>query len=444
MNKYIVTSIQKGALVHKNFLDNLLAFSEKHNVEKIYCFVMSGRNIYEDTIDPRISSIPEVEFIYKSKRLNENLILTDSKIKAQSVGPFRGLKNKLSREYTHIVPSPKVRLQSLVAYTKHPRLLISTGALTQPHYHDHTYERPKQNGVKARMQHQQGFTYVEVTDNKRFKIKTVEAQKNGNFHFEREHWKDQKCLDKNIASYILGDLHNMHTFSPALEESLERIGYLKPKEVQLHDSFDGLSINHWERNKLTKMVKLYKQDQQALMGEVEALHKTLTRFGKMYSQVKWNIVYSNHDDRLQQYIDSKHWVDEYQNTEFSARLFIKMINGEDIALKGAVELIGKLPKNINFFELDEEYRIRGVLVSAHGHKGVSGSRGSPKSFSSNNLRACTGHTHTPELNENGAVAGTLEAPQDYTKGSPNSWLYANVIIYNDGSMAHDILEANFI
>jgi len=344
MNKYIVTSIQKGALVHKDFLENMQGFAKHHDVEKIYCFVMSGRNIYEDTIDPRISSIPEVELIYKNKRLNENLMLTDSKIKAQSVDPFRGLKNKLPREYTHIVPSPKVRLVSLVAYTKHPRLLISTGALTQPHYHDHTYDRPKQNGVKARLQHQQGFTYVEVENDKRFKAKTIDAGKNGNFYFNREYWSGGKKKDVNVAGYVVGDLHNMHTYNPALDETLERIGYLKPKEVMLHDSFDGLSINHWERNKLTKMVKLYKLNQQALQDEVEALHKSLKRFGKMYSQTKWNIVYSNHDDRLQQYIDSKHWVDEYQNTEFSARLFIRIINGEDIALRGAVDLIGKLPK----------------------------------------------------------------------------------------------------
>jgi hypothetical protein len=87
---------------------------------------------------------------------------------------------------------------------------------------------------------------------------------------------------------------------------------------------------------------------------------------------------------------------------------------------------------VRFLNEDEEYRVKGVGLDYHGHRGINGARGTSMSFSNNNLALITGHEHTPKIHPNGMVVGTLtKLKLGYTKGA-SSWLNANGLLYSSG------------
>ena len=81
---------------------------------------------------------------------------------------------------------------------------------------------------------------------------------------------------------------------------------------------------------------------------------------------------------------------------------------------------------------NEEYRVKGIGLDYHGHRGMNGARGTSMSFSNNNLAMITAHEHSPKLHPNGMVVGTLTYLKlPYTKGA-SSWMHANGILYSSG------------
>ena len=127
--KYIITTVQKGAKVNKNLIENIKAFQKVHGVtdEGLLTFVMNGKYKDDEIIDPRVF---EAGFsIADNKNLNSNLRLRDMKVQAQKVRPFNGLNSKLPRECSHILPATKIRYTTLSNLSHHPRALMSTGGI---------------------------------------------------------------------------------------------------------------------------------------------------------------------------------------------------------------------------------------------------------------------------------------------------------------------------
>lgn len=425
--KYLITSLQLGSVVNKNFLRNIKRFCKVHEVDEVYVFEMNGRHKNDDTIDPAIWELPNVSFVSNSKKLNDNLNLFDSKILPQAVEPFRGLPKKIE-VYTNVVPSAKVRYQSVASSRPIPRALIATGAVTKPFYREHTM-----TGRVALEQHQYGFTYLDVKDNKIFTPWLIRANKEGNFYFLNERYYNGRRYKHNIEAYVLGDIHASVVDEWVLEKSLSDIATMKPKRVVLHDLFDGTVINHWERGKLLDEIHLC-QKWGTLEDEVRITHEVLCRIANAIPKVEVCVVYSNHDERLESYINSKEFVNDPQNFLFTSSLIPQLINEDAVVLEESMKLVGKLPKNVRFFRRDEEFRMRGVLLSHHGHRGVNGARGSPKSFENTNAKAITGHTHSPQMNSNSMVVGTCTPLRlSYSREGQSSWLNANGILYKDGS-----------
>ena len=425
--KYIVTSVQRGAIVEKNFLQNINLFCVEEKVDKILVFVMNGRYKDDDNIDPILYDMPNVEFVTRSKKLNKNLNLFDSKILPQAVEPFRGLPKKIEA-YTNIVPSAKVRYQSVASASQVPRALIATGAMTQPSYKENTM-----TGRVALEQHQLGFTYVVVESTKTFTPYLVRANKQGNFYFLNKKYYNGKVTNDTIEAYVLGDIHGGEVDEWVLKQSFKDIELLKPKRVILHDLFDGESINHWTRGKLLDEIRLSKSGNE-LEKEVKVTYRLLKRIANTFSKIEICVVYSNHDVRLESYINSKEFVNDPQNFLFISKLIPSLFKVKAVVLQEALKLIGKIPSNVRFFKRDEEFRVRGILLSHHGHKGVNGSRGVPKSYENTNARSITGHTHSPLINSNSMVVGTCTPLKlNYNSEGQSSWLNANGILYKDGS-----------
>lgn len=423
--KYLITSIQKGAPVNAGLLKNMLRFAEEKGIENLYTFVMNGRYKDEEHIDKRVF---EAGFaIIENQRLNSNLRCQDMKILAQQIQPFTGLNQKLSRDYSYILPSPKVRYMSVANTSTHPRALMTTGSLTHGNYKEHTAQ-----GRKAKHQHQYGFVYVEVKNNKIFDAYQVEATKKGDFHYKDERYVAGRKVYSQPEALVLGDWHTGDTCKKTRKKTIEMLKELKPKKVVFHDLFNGHSINPHERGHLVSSLKSYQQKRDSLDRELREVYREISYFANQFPKIQFVVSESNHDIFLHRYIDSKEFMNHPQNFLMVIDMIPKILEDKKPTLEIGLSLIGKIPSNFTFLREDQEYRVRGIELGYHGHRGVNGSRGTSRSFDNLNLKMISGHEHSPKLYQNGMVVGTsTKLKLDYTKGA-GSWINAHGILYSDG------------
>ncbi len=423
--KYIITSIQYNGLVNRNLLTNMLNFAKEQGVEKILTFVQRGQYIEEDIIHPLIAK-SNIETIYGEVKLNANLKLYDTRILPQQINPFTGMNKKLSRDYSYILPSPKIRYESIASNSKYPRALMSTGSITKPNYKEHTA-----HGLKAVEQHQYGFVYVEILNNQIFKAFQIESTVAGDFQHLTRKFHSGKVFNAQPEALVLGDWHNGDTDPWVRRESIKMISELKPKRVVFHDMFNGHSINHHEKGLLLSELRNLRDKRVCLEDEIKAVYNEIWYFCDKFKDTDFLIVRSNHDDFMEKYIQHKKWIDDPQNFLFTCRVVARILNEKKIPLQEALLLIGSLPKNVKFTQQDESLRVAGIELACHGHQGANGSKGSPNQFNSLNLKMITGHTHSPKLMENGMVVGTSTYLKlNYTHGA-SSWLNAHGILYSN-------------
>lgn len=431
--KQIITTIQRGARVNRSLLKNMLAFAEQHGVEKISAFVMDGRHKDDIEIDDIIFD-SNIELIVPSKTgtaLNSNLKIYDTMIKASQINPLTGFNKKLSRDHSYILPSPKIRYLSIPNTSKLPRFLCTTGSLTNGNYKLHTAQ-----GRKANLEHQFGFVFIEIKNNKRFEIHQVEAMVNGKFNYLDEYYSAGKKLKQQPEALVLGDIHWGETCPKTWKRTLKMLEDLKPKRVILHDLFDGRSVNPHERdNYATRAIRATK-NQDNLSDELKEIHRLIHSLSKRFPKIQFVVSESNHDLFLKRYVTEHNWLLDGRNSIVASELFKPFVLGhKKPPLQMAIETIGDTPSNFNFLLEDEEYRVSGIELGYHGHRGLNGSRGSSASFDRYNLKMITAHEHTPKMYANGCVVGTsTKLKLDYTKGA-SSWLNAHAILYKSGKYA---------
>lgn len=431
--KTVITTIQRGARVNRVLLKNMLAFAQEHGVDKVQAFVMDGRNKDDIEIDPIVHDFG-IELIVPNKAgtaLNSNLKLYDTMIKASQINPLTGFNKKLSRDHSYILPSPKIRYLSIPNTSKYPRFLSTTGSLTNGNYKLHTAQ-----GRKANLEHQFGFVYVEIKNSKNFEIHQVEALKNGKFNYLTEHYSNGKKLKQQPEALILGDIHWGETCPKTWKRTLKMLEELKPKRVVLHDLFDGRSINPHERdNYATRAIRAYK-DQDNLFDEISSVYNLIKTLSSKYPKIEFVVSESNHDLFLKRYVTEHNWLLDGRNSIIASELFKPFVLGDSKPpLQKALEIIGEIPNNFNFLVEDQEYRVSGIELGYHGHRGLNGARGSSASFDRYNLKMITGHEHTPKMYANGMCVGTsTHLKLDYTKGA-SSWLNAHGILYKSGKYA---------
>lgn len=423
--KYIITNIQYNAGVNTKFLKNLLAFAKVHKVDELLTFLQNGSYHDEEDIDKRVfeAGFSTVDFL----TLNKNLRCRDMKILAQQINPMTGMSTKLSRDFSYIMPSAKIRYLSVANTSANPRAMMTTGNLTKPNYKLHTAQ-----GRKAEAQHQYGFVFVEIKNGKLFTTYQVESAKNGNFYYLNEHYVGGKMKKAQPEAIVLGDIHLGDTNPKALKHSLETIKELKPKRVVLHDIFNGHSINVHEAGKLLDGLRCLRDKRDSLDKELLDVFKFAQSLSSQFPDIEFLVAESNHDIWLERYIDSKRFMDHPQNFLHAIKMIPEILEDKKPTLQIGLELFGELPENFHFGREDEEYRVRGVELLYHGHRGLNGSRGSSASFDRFNLRMISGHEHSPKLYANGMVVGTLTHLRlPYTKGA-GGWIHANGILYTDG------------
>jgi len=468
--KIVFMTSQNQAGIHNGFLQNIELFIKLNHIDKVYIFAVKGRNVadnkpvivndevinegqygpHKDVIALQRTGLggAKVDIIYNTKKngvkINDNLAYFHNQMLPQVVDPFRGLSPKLPRDKSFIINATKVRFEVLGTNNpKSPRIITSTGALTRPRYNLHM-----QTGMKAIEMHTYGFTYVEVFDDKKFHIQPVLANQNGGFAYLDKKYTSGKVSINKTKVLVLGDVHRAVMDKKAMAESRAQIRLLKPKYVVLHDYSDLSSINHHSSKDFISQISRRVKQYDELEVELADDFKYLNRLANDFKDTKFLVVDSNHHDFMDKYISNKQFLEDPQNVLFISSMLYELVhNPKQIpVLQIAFKKKGyKIPKNVKFLNHRQELRVGGKLISFHGHAGMSGSRGSPKTFEKANLKAVTGHTHSPQIYSNGAVVGHLTdlEKQYYAQGGLNKWLQANIQIDELNKFGLLILKNNF-
>lgn len=438
--RFIVTWAQNNTPVHKGFLKNIESYANYIDAD---IHVIAGRYKNPTSVWTEKQETDEYWPNEVLPYLDANRhdihkyvsILSDIKIQPTAANPMIGMQ-ALSGINTCIFGAPKVQMEMIpVLQGNKPKMMVTTGSVTKKNYTD------SRSGKIGDFHHTFGFVVIEIKDDETFFIRQVTANdKTGNFTDLCHEVKNGEVTQiDSISAIILGDLHFGHHDQEVLKSTFDFINKITPKNVVLHDVFDGNSINHHDMSDPFIQYGKEVQGTNDLEKEIDNMLINLVPFEKFNNVV---IVRSNHDDFLDRWLKNEDW--KKQPTLKNSRLYMKF---SDILLGQYADnpnsVGGVIPYLINkvfpkFITLNRgsSFRVKGWELGQHGDIGANGSRGSLLQFRKLNTKIVVGHYHSPGRKDGALAVGTSTKLRIGYNQGPSSWLQSHVIIHNDGRAQH--------
>ncbi len=429
VKRFVITTAIAGAPVHKGLLASMKTF-QKQNPGTMICVIPADYALQE--MNKELVTDPNIKIVFKTLKLNSNICINPIKIDPKQVDPATGL-DSFGQAETVIIGSPKQRrLPVATANGKYARIIQATGAITKANYIPRD-GIPKRRDTLAERHHRMGGVIVEIVDNKLYHFRHFEMAKDGSFNDLFYNYSGEGRRSEGCAAVITGDTHVGETDPEVLAAADELCAIGKPKYRVSHDFFNGASISkHSELNQVERAI-MAKENKISLERELKLTATELQRVRKLGTAKIHVIVESNHNDWVAQYLNCGRFTDE--NRHISVRLQDLAMQGHH-PLKAAMEkLCDVTPGNdIKWLDVNDEFRIAGVELAAHGHIGINGRRnpgtkGIYKAYGA----AIHGHTHQAEIYHGAMSVGTSTfLSLGYNKGS-SSWSHTHAILYKDGT-----------
>lgn len=433
--RFVVTTAVVNCEVHQGFLESINTFCEKKDAMLLVLPAADPASSNSWSLD---SDLGMESIVVGDISLNSNLFLCSIKLTAKQIDPATGLDRIGQRNGTFIYASPKQRLKFMpVSNVKHPHAEMTTGAITLPKYFDFSggVNSPywsERTAYIANYDHVMGAVVVEIEDDKRFHFRQIQADAEGHFVDLGDFYQGNKVTRLDAEALSMGDWHSGETDPTAIKATKELIDVVKPKKLFVHDGFNGLSINHHERDRQIRRAILAKQGLLNLESELKWFAQDLDTMAAWKGIEQVIVVKSNHDIFLDRWLDHGEYVDDPHNYEMGVELARAMVKGSN-PLKYAVEMLGLKSKNkIRWLHMDEDYFIARIQCGAHGHKGPKGTRGSLKGMEKAYGRSVTGHAHGPEILRGAWQNGTMSRLKlSYNEGA-SDWVHSSTVIYPNG------------
>lgn len=439
---FIFTWAQNATPVHRPFWDNILRYAEFLDAE---VGVFMGRyqnptslwteNMEKDEWWDEAFSVRDedglIVFSYldgSRTHLHEYLdIMADVKIVPTAHSPLSGFEG-LGGEKSAIFGHPRVHFQVLPALEGHnKKMMFTTGACTMKNYTD------TKAGKKGEFHHTYGFVIVEIKDDLIFHIRQVIAERNGDFNDLIYRVTREGVFEVNeCEAFVTGDIHVSQCHLPVMDKTMELFQYIRPKNLVVHDLFNGKSISHHDKRDPVKLYEKFTTKDDIVKEEIEGVHKFIDKYNLLdYNLI---VVRSNHDEWLDRWIRNFDWRQDIPNAKEYAEYLYVALNG--LAPKGIFPYI--LDKTygdkITTLDFDESYKIKGWEVAQHGHMGANGSKSSMVGFRKLNTKMIVGDEHTPERKDGVVQVGTYsQLRMGFNKG-PSSWMHCGAIIHDNGKV----------
>lgn len=438
-NKYVITTAQARAPPHKKFIKGLELYAQENDAELIYLPTI-GQSATEDWRDMH-HFFNDANFEYGKRSLNSNIKIDQFNVRPYQIDPITGLERFAQRETTLIFASPKQRMRAIAhSNLKYPKFLVTTGAATRPNYatsEDVSAERRRIGDIATR-DHIYGALVVDIEDNKTFHMRHLRANNRGDFVDLGWRYSSEGAEESQIEAMVCGDWHVGFT-DPLIEEITKgMIADYQPNRLILHDFFNGASVSHHcEKSPYTqKLIQIIDRNLHHLDVELEMCNETLKSLDELMEGKPIYVVHSNHHEFLNRYLEEGRHLRDLTNFRTANELLSFMAKKDyNNPVEAGIKMKGKLPRNVHFLKPDDDLKVRGFQLGAHGDKGPSGGRGSMKSKENDWGRSITGHVHSSEIIRDTYTVGTM-LPRNmyYMRGYPSKSTNSHAFLYDTGTV----------
>jgi hypothetical protein len=318
-----------------------------------------------------------------------------------------------------------------------PSVLVTSGVINLPNYDGKFYTMNRTDKL-AESDHTIGAILLEVMDNRFFFSRHLQAGPTYEICDLGVTYKKSRVSSSRVEALVLGDVHSDEVDQKALQASKEMIKQLKPNYIVLHDVFNGTAINHHTQHNLLELAVLSDKNRLSLKNEVKLTAKLLKDLLKVNSKSKIIIVASNHNEFLDRYLDEGRYIKDHLNKSYATYLVNSFLSGHGKnSLKFAINTCNVLTdcekKRIKWLDRDEDFKIHGTELGAHGDKGSNGTKASAASLERAYGNIICGHLHSPKIMRGVCVTGVIcRLKLGYNIG-PSSWLHANAVLNTNGS-----------
>jgi hypothetical protein len=422
---FFVSAVIAGGVGREPVYQAIKQF-EKHNSAKVVMLSMRGLS-EDDSYENRLLELFGND-IYADYWFNSNLRATDMKLYPQQMNPLTSLDRIGSKGTSMIIAHPKQQMIVVPTGMKmNPHMLWSTGSITLPYY------RQTRSGRLALVEHVEGGLVIEVENDRIFHVRQIQFNKDGSFQDLNKVYSPSGVTFSDIEVMTLGDIHAGWVDENARKATFEQIELLRPKQVFVGDVLDCSSISHHNINNLQAKYKL-PPHLKTLEKELHTYAKELSLYVKAFPWLKVNLVYGNHEDHLMKYLrEARYALDIPENHYLALELSKDMLDGKNPIEEWCRRNYPELMSNIVWLKKGEDIRVDGIIMSVHGDKGHSGSKGTPSNIEKSYGKSNTGHTHSALILRDAYVAGCMCVfDMPYTEGSASKWSHSNIINYKNG------------
>ncbi|MBK9295130.1 MAG: hypothetical protein IPM57_11955 [Oligoflexia bacterium] len=458
----IVTSAVNGAYVNKDAMDALLALAERKDA----IIIIQVVNLETYALDPYLEKLDsENKRVFLSideVRLNEYWNINNTKIMAKQINTLMGLERLWERGTSQIIASPQLRTKSVPTKdnTLFPHYLYTTGAITDPNYAGKLYVSKRTDSIAAN-DHVVGALYLEKTQYTKSNFGLDIA---GNFHPRHLEFLPElkgfiddgilhtaaNTLKVHTDTIVLGDLHEGVTEQYILQELVPLIKKYrkytgntnKRLKIVLHDAWDGVPLNHHNKDKSILLAKLASEGKLDIAKSIGKMANTINAILEIDPYIDVVMVRSNHPDWLVKWLQSGSYMRYPHTAQLYNELALAATKGQDpfeYALLNGINGGAKVNKykRVVFpqgsFKVGPEHRP--VEISEHGDKGANGARGSINSFVRGTEGSVHGHFHGDERNNRNVQVGTLSLKeQEFNKGGFSNWSHSIAVISEHGDI----------
>jgi len=448
--RYVVTSAQDSTAYHEPFFAALQHYCNHVKATLIVIPVnyenitLTSKNGKEDKWWPA----PLVKHLCHERiMVNDNLtIMGDVSVNATNVNPLTGLQTitgKKSGIFGHgqlemrVIPTPLSKL---------PKKLQTTGSISVPNY------SATKAGKIAEDNHCIGAVVVETLGDK-FWVRQLRAEDNGTFYdLSLKATPEGVTHSDHSLGLVCGDIHWDWICPQVLKATFTDresiVNVLRPKQVVIHDIFDGYSGSHHHHKDPLLQFHKHHHGTNSVERELDRLIEGL----RIMSTRPLIVVDSNHNRHFSRWLNECNPSHDHENAELYYRVRLAQVQQARLeanprALMDPLEWYIKqkiTDIDITFISHDSGHALGRYDITNHGDIGANGSRGSAQQFTRFGGYYILGHSHTPGVYKNVLQTGTstvLNLP--YVTG-PSSWLNSHVLVYPNGLATHiDIIDGRW-